>query len=128
VGAVAFRQSARERGAIYDKMEPRHCRAAHIDHAAAGLRRFRQAGNYFARQIGAGASSNRSSETESIEAMDRLIAWLPEHIRPGEATAVVQGIPHGQLIFHPERAEDLAVLDWELSTLGHPARRFSYHA
>jgi len=120
--------SARERGAIYDEMN-RVIAALHgIDHAAAGLADFGKPGNYFARQIGRWSKQYRSSETESIEAMDRLIAWLPEHIPPGEATAVVHGdFRMDNLIFHPSEPQIVAVLDWELSTLGHPLADFSYH-
>jgi aminoglycoside phosphotransferase (APT) family kinase protein len=120
--------SARERGAIYDEMN-RIIAALHsIDYAAAGLADFGKPGNYFARQIGRWSKQYRSSETERIEAMDRLIEWLPGHVPPGDATAVVHGdFRMDNLIFHPREARILAVLDWELSTLGHPLADFSYH-
>jgi len=120
--------SARERGAIYDEMN-RVIAALHgIDYAAAGLADFGRPGNYFARQIGRWSRQYRSSETETIEAMDRLIAWLPEHIPPGDETAIVHGdFRMDNLIFHPSEARIVAVLDWELSTLGHPLADFSYH-
>jgi aminoglycoside phosphotransferase (APT) family kinase protein len=120
--------SARERGAIYDEMN-RVIAALHaVDYIAAGLADFGKPGNYLARQIARWSKQYRSSETEPIPAMDRLIAWLPEHIPPGEATAVVHGdFRMDNLIFHPTEARVLAVLDWELSTLGHPLADFSYH-
>jgi aminoglycoside phosphotransferase (APT) family kinase protein len=120
--------SARERGAIYDEMN-RVIAALHaIDYVAAGLADFGKPGNYLARQIARWSKQYRSSETEPIEAMDRLIAWLPEHIPAGEATSVVHGdFRMDNLIFHPSEARVLAVLDWELSTLGHPLADFSYH-
>jgi len=120
--------SARERGAIYDEMN-RVIAALHaVDYAAAGLADFGRPGNYFSRQIGRWSKQYRSSETGPIEAMDRLIAWLPEHIPPGEGTAIVHGdFRMDNLIFHPSEPRVLAVLDWELSTLGHPLADFSYH-
>jgi len=120
--------STRERAAIYDEMN-RVIAALHaVDYAAAGLADFGKPGNYFARQVGRWSKQYRSSETEPIEAMDRLIAWLPEHIPPGEATSVVHGdFRMDNLIFHPSEPRVLAVLDWELSTLGHPLADFSYH-
>ena len=132
-GRVLWEQSLpgmgpRERGAIYDEMN-RVIAALHgIDYAAAGLADFGKPGNYFARQIGRWSKQYRSSETECIEAMDRLIEWLPGHVPPGDATAVVHGdFRMDNLIFHPREARILAVLDWELSTLGHPLADFSYH-
>jgi len=120
--------SARERGAIYDEMN-RVIAALHaVDYAAAGLADFGKPGNYFARQIGRWSKQYRSSETEPIEAMDRLIAWLPEHIPAGDETTIVHGdFRMDNLIFHPSEPKILAVLDWELSTLGHPLADFSYH-
>jgi aminoglycoside phosphotransferase (APT) family kinase protein len=120
--------SARERGALYDEMN-RVIAALHgVDYAAAGLADFGKPGNYFARQIGRWSRQYRSSETETIEAMDRLIAWLPEHIPPGDETSIVHGdFRMDNLIFHPSEPRILAVLDWELSTLGHPLADFSYH-
>ncbi|HVQ61863.1 MAG TPA: phosphotransferase family protein [Burkholderiales bacterium] len=120
--------SARERGAIYDEMN-RVIAALHgVDYAAAGLADFGKPGNYFARQIGRWSKQYRSSETEPIPAMDRLIAWLPEHIPPGDETTIVHGdFRMDNLIFHPSEPRVLAVLDWELSTLGHPLADFSYH-
>jgi aminoglycoside phosphotransferase (APT) family kinase protein len=120
--------SARERGAIYDEMN-RVIAALHgIDYAAAGLADYGKPGNYFARQIARWSRQYRSSETEPIPAMDRLIAWLPGNVPPGDETAVVHGdFRMDNLIFHPSEARILAVLDWELSTLGHPLADFSYH-
>ncbi|HKW36845.1 MAG TPA: phosphotransferase [Burkholderiales bacterium] len=120
--------SRSERGAVYDEMN-RVIAALHgIDCEQAGLGDFGRPGNYFARQIARWSKQYRSSETERIDAMDRLISWLPEHIPGGEATAIVHGdFRMDNLIFHPSEARILAVLDWELSTLGHPLADFSYH-
>jgi aminoglycoside phosphotransferase (APT) family kinase protein len=120
--------SARERGAIYDEMNRVIAMLHGIDPAAVGLADFGKPGNYFARQIGRWSKQYRASETERIDAMDELIAWLPGNIPEGEATAIVHGdFRMDNLIFHPGEPRILAVLDWELSTLGHPLADFSYH-
>jgi aminoglycoside phosphotransferase (APT) family kinase protein len=117
-----------ERAAIFDEMN-RVIAALHaVDAAAVGLSSFGKPGNYFARQIDRWAKQYRASETETIEAMDRLIAWLPAHVPPGEATAIVHGDYRiDNMIWSPTAPTILAVLDWELSTLGHPLADFSYH-
>ena len=119
-----------ERGAIYDEMN-RVIAALHsVDVAAVGLADYGRPGNYFARQIGRWSKQYLASETEPIEAMTRLIDWLPQHM-PEETGARVS-IVHGDyrldnLIFHPSEPRVLAVLDWELSTLGDPLADFAYH-
>jgi aminoglycoside phosphotransferase (APT) family kinase protein len=117
-----------QRDATYDEMN-RVIAALHkVDPAAVGLADFGKPGNYFARQIGRWSKQYVLSETEKIEAMDRLIAWLPEHIPPGDETTIVHGdFRLDNMIFDPEQPRVLAVLDWELSTLGHPLADFSYH-
>ena len=117
-----------ERAALYDEMN-RVIAALHtLDYAAVGLADYGKAGNYFARQIGRWSGQYRASETERIEAMEKLLAWLPANIPPGEETALVHGDYRlDNLIFHPRSARVLAVIDWELSTLGHPLADFSYH-
>src|SRR5207253_2818786 len=70
----------------------------------------------------------RASETEKIKAMERLIAWLPEHMPADDETAIVHGDYRlDNLIFHASEPRIVAVLDWELSTLGHPLADFAYH-
>ena len=117
-----------ERGAIYDEMN-RVIAALHsVDFAAIGLADYGRPGNYFARQIKRWSEQYRASETERIEAMDNLIAWLPENIPGGDETSIVHGdFRLDNMIFHPTEPRVLAVLDWELSTLGHPLADFSYH-
>ena len=117
-----------ERAAIYDEMN-RVIAALHsVDVTKAGLSDYGKAGNYFARQIGRWTKQYQASETETIEAMNRLIDWLPQHIPAGEDTAVVHGDYRlDNLIFHPTEPRILAILDWELSTIGHPLADFSYH-
>ena len=117
------------RAAIYDEMN-RVLAALHsVDVVAAGLADFGKAGNYFERQIGRWSRQYRASETETLEAMDRLIDWLPAHVPPGDEIAVVHGdYRMDNLIFDPVEPRIIAILDWELSTLGHPLADLSYHA
>ena len=99
------------------------------DPAAIGLGDFGKPGNYFARQIARWSRQYVEDEAAGREdAMDRLVDWLPQHIPPGDETAIVHGdFRCDNMIFHPAEPRVLAVLDWELSTLGHPLADFSYH-
>src|SRR5450759_2585093 len=117
-----------ERGAIFDEMN-RVIAALHcVDYEALGLADYGKPGNYIERQVGRWSKQYKASETEKIEAMDNLIAWLPQHIPPGDETRITHGdFRLDNLIFHPTEARILAVLDWELSTLGHPLVDFAYH-
>jgi aminoglycoside phosphotransferase (APT) family kinase protein len=99
-----------------------------VDYAAIGLGDYGKPGNYFARQIERWSKQYRASETEKIDAMDALIAWLPHHIPAGEDSSIVHGdFRLDNLVFHPTEPRILAILDWELSTIGHPLADFSYH-
>jgi aminoglycoside phosphotransferase (APT) family kinase protein len=117
-----------ERDAIYDEMN-RVIAALHkVDVAAVGLTDFGRPGNYFARQISRWSKQYVLSETEKIPEMDRLIEWLPQHIPEGDESAIVHGDYRlDNMMFDRERPRVLAVLDWELSTIGHPLADFSYH-
>ena len=117
-----------ERSAVFDEMN-RVLAALHcVDYAAIGLSDFGRPGNYFARQIDRWSRQYRASETEKIDAMDRLIEWLPGHIPEGERTTIVHGDYRlDNMIFHPSEPRVLAVLDWELSTLGDPMADLAYH-
>jgi len=120
--------SRSERAAIYDEMNRVIAALHRVDWQAAGLSDFGRPGNYLARQVARWSKQYRASETGRIEAMDRLIEWLPGSVPPGDETAVVHGdYRMDNLIFHPSEPRILAVLDWELSTLGHPLADFSYH-
>jgi aminoglycoside phosphotransferase (APT) family kinase protein len=121
--------SGTERAAIYDEMN-RTIAALHtVDYRTIGLADFGRPGNYFARQIDRWTRQYRSSEGERIDAMDRLIEWLPRNIPAGEETSIVHGDYRlDNLLFHPTEPRVLAVLDWELSTLGHPLADFAYNA
>jgi aminoglycoside phosphotransferase (APT) family kinase protein len=120
--------SAQERGAIYDELNSVIARLHTLDAASLGLGDFGKPGNYFARQIERWTRQYQASATEPIDAMDHLIEWLPAHIPPGDQSAIVHGDYRlDNMIFHPTEPRILAVLDWELSTLGHPLADFSYH-
>jgi aminoglycoside phosphotransferase (APT) family kinase protein len=117
-----------ERGAIFDEMN-RVIAALHmIDYTAVGLADYGKPDKYLERQVARWSKQYRASETETIEAMDRLIDWLPQNIPPGDETSVVHGdFRLDNTVFHPDEPRMLAVLDWELSTLGHPLADFAYH-
>jgi aminoglycoside phosphotransferase (APT) family kinase protein len=117
-----------ERGAIFDEMN-RVIAALHcVDYEALGLADYGKPGNYIERQVGRWSKQYKASQTQKIEAMDNLIEWLPRHIPPGDETRITHGdFRLDNLIFHPTEARILAVLDWELSTLGHPLVDFAYH-
>ncbi|MDR3370384.1 phosphotransferase [Rhodoferax sp.] len=121
-----------ERGEIYDEMN-RVIAALHsVDYTAAGLASYGKPGNYFERQIGRWSKQYQASITQPIEEMDQLMAWLPEHIPAMARDPAMVSIVHGDfrmdnLVFHPTEPRVIAVLDWELSTLGHPLADFSYH-
>jgi len=117
-----------ERAAIYDEQNRVIAQLHTVDYAAIGLGDYGKPGNYFARQIERWTKQYQASVTEPIETMDRLIEWLPRHIPEGDDTSIVHGDYRlDNMIFHPTEPRILAVLDWELSTLGHPAADFSYH-
>jgi aminoglycoside phosphotransferase (APT) family kinase protein len=99
-----------------------------VDPAAVGLADYGRPGNYIARQVARWTQQYKAAETETIEAVDRLIDWLPARIPPGDETAIVHGdYRFDNVIFHPAEPRIVAVLDWELSTLGHPLVDFAYH-
>ena len=117
-----------ERGALYDELN-RVIAALHaVDYAAVGLSDFGRPGNYLRRQIDRWTRQYRAAATEPMDAMERLIEWLPAHIPASDETTVVHGDYRiDNVIFHPTEPRILAVLDWELSTLGHPLADFAYH-
>ncbi|MEN3296985.1 MAG: hypothetical protein V7642_6238, partial [Burkholderiales bacterium] len=120
--------SKEQRAAIYDEMNRVIAQLHTIDYAAIGLSDYGKPGNYLARQIDRWTKQYKASETEKIEAMDALIEWLPKNIPKGDETTIVHGDYRlDNMIFHPDEPRILAVLDWELSTLGHPLADFSYH-
>ncbi len=118
----------RERGAIYDSLNETLARLHTVDFQKLGLADFGRAGSYFTRQIHRWTQQYRASETEKIEAMERLIAWLPAHLPADDETTLVHGdFRLGNTIIHPTEPRVAAVLDWELSTLGHPLADLAYN-
>jgi aminoglycoside phosphotransferase (APT) family kinase protein len=117
-----------QRAPVFDEMN-RVISALHrVAYADIGMADYGRPGNYLQRQIARWSKQYRASETRAIDAMDRLIEWLPAHVPPGDETALVHGDYHlNNMIFHPSEPRILAVLDWELSTLGHPLVDFAYH-
>ena len=117
-----------ERTAVYAELNRIMAAMHSLDINALGLADFGRPGNYFERQISRWTKQYRASETESIAAMDQLIEWLPKNIPAGDETSLVHGdFRLDNVIFHPTKPKVLAVLDWELSTIGHPLADFSYH-
>lgn len=117
-----------ERGAIYEELNRVIAQLHTIDYQAIGLGDFGKPGNYFSRQIERWSKQYKAAETESIPEMEQLIAWLPQHIPAGDDSTIVHGdFRLDNMLFHPTEPRILAVLDWELSTLGHPFADFSYH-
>jgi len=99
-----------------------------IDFQKIGLSDFGKPGNYIGRQVERWSKQYRASETQKMPSMDGLIDWLPKNIPPEAGTSVVHGdFRLDNTIFHPSEPRILAVLDWELSTLGDPLADFAYH-
>jgi aminoglycoside phosphotransferase (APT) family kinase protein len=127
-----------QRGEIYDEMN-RVISALHtVQFAERGLAGYGKPGNYFERQIGRWTRQYKASTdgagpmSQPIPAMEQLVDWLPAHIPAAGRDESKVSIVHGDfrldnLMFHPSGPRVIAVLDWELSTLGHPLADFSYH-
>ena len=117
-----------ERHEIWEELNRVIAQLHSLDYRALGLEEFGKPGNYIARQVARWSKQYQASETEPIRAMHDLIAWLPNNIPPETGTTVVHGdFRLDNVIFHPAEARILAVLDWELSTLGDPLADFAYH-
>ena len=121
-----------QRGAYYDELN-RVIAALHtVDFAAQGLADYGKSGNYFERQIGRWSKQYVASITQPIPEMDQLMAWLPANLHDSAKDESKVSIVHGDyrldnVMFHATEPRAVAVLDWELSTLGHPLADFSYH-
>jgi aminoglycoside phosphotransferase (APT) family kinase protein len=99
-----------------------------VDWKARGLADFGKPGNYFARQLKRWSAQYEAAKTDPLPEMDALGAWLLAHVPESDETTLVHGdFRLDNMIFHPTEPRVLAVLDWELSTLGHPLADFSYH-
>ena len=124
--------SREQRGAIYDEMNRVMAALHSVRPDAIGLSDYGKPGNYFERQIGRWSKQYVASITQPIAAMDQLMEWLPRNIPAMARDESLVSIVHGDyrldnLMFHPTEPKVLAILDWELSTLGHPLADFSYH-
>jgi aminoglycoside phosphotransferase (APT) family kinase protein len=118
-----------ERAAMYDSMNDALARLHRVDWRAAGLEGFGREGSYFTRQISRWTRQWQASRTRDIPEIERLIEWLPANIPPGEdETTIVHGdFRVGNLIFHRTEPRVIAILDWELSTLGHPLADLAFN-
>jgi aminoglycoside phosphotransferase (APT) family kinase protein len=119
---------AAERAAIYDAMNAVLARLHRVDYAAIGLTGYGKAGGYAARQIARWSTQYQASKTDELPAMERLMRWLPDHIPAADETAIVHGdFRLENMIWHPTEPRILAVVDWELGTLGHPLADLAYN-
>ena len=115
-----------ERSAVYDAMIAALAGLHSFDPAEIGLADFGRGENYVARQIKRWSEQYRASRTDDIAVMDRLIAWLPDRVPAQKRVAIVHGdFRLDNVILAPERPAILAVLDWELATLGDPVADFT---
>ncbi|HEX3429349.1 MAG TPA: phosphotransferase family protein [Rhizomicrobium sp.] len=120
--------SPEERFSIYDAMNATIAQLHMLDYEKLGLADFGKPGNYIGRQIARWTKQYLASETETIPEMNKLIDWLPKHLPEEERCTVVHGdFRLDNTILHPTRPDILAVLDWELSTIGDPMADFTYH-
>ncbi len=120
--------AAGERRAVYDDMNRVLARLHTIDYRAVGLEDFGKPGNYVGRQIARWSKQYEAAKTGVVEAMDDLIAWLPHHVPAGDETAIAHGdFRLENMICHPSEPRIVAVLDWELATLGHPLADLAYN-
>jgi aminoglycoside phosphotransferase (APT) family kinase protein len=115
------------RRSVYQEMVRVQAALHSLDYASLGLGDFGKPGNYIERQVARWTQQYRAAQTEKVDAVEQLIDWLPRHIPAGEQISIVHGdFRLDNTIFHSDEPRILAVLDWELSTLGHPLVDFAY--
>ena len=119
---------ASDRGQLYDEIIRVLAELHSVDHVAVGLEDYGRPGSYFDRQVGRWSKQYRASETENIAAMEHLMNWLPTHSPPDDGQ---NGLIHGDyrldnMIFHNHEYKILAIIDWEISTVGHPLADLAY--
>jgi aminoglycoside phosphotransferase (APT) family kinase protein len=120
--------SSEERRALYDAMNQTLAALHSVDWRSVGLEGFGKTEGYVRRQIERWSQQYEASKTGVVEAMDRLMPWLLEHVPEKDETTIAHGdYRPGNLLFHPTEPRVLAVLDWELSTLGHPIGDLAYN-
>jgi aminoglycoside phosphotransferase (APT) family kinase protein len=121
-------QTPKQRTQIYDAMNETLARLHSLDYEKLGLSDFGKPGNYVGRQIARWTKQYQASETETIDEMNKLIEWLPAHLPTDERSSIVHGDYRlDNMILHPTEPKVLAVLDWELCTIGDPMADFTYH-
>ena len=117
-----------DRARMYEHMAEVLAALHRVDPAAVGLGDYGKPGNYYSRQIARWGQQYVAAKTDEIAAMDRLMEWLPVHIPAGDDVSIVHGDYRIEnLIFHPTKPRIVAVVDWELSTLGHPLADVAYN-
>lgn len=120
--------SVEERGQVYDSMNAALATLHTVDVHAVGLEEFGRSGGYAERQIKRWTQQYLNTCTEDVPAMAELMAWLPAHIPNDDLTTIAHGdFRLGNIVFHPTEPRAVAVLDWELSTLGHPLADLAYN-
>lgn len=120
--------SSAERTAIYDAMNDVMARLHRVDYQAVGLGDFGRPGNYFERQIARWITQYQAAQTERIPDMDWLIGWMPKNIPAEDSVAIAHGDYRLEnMIVHPTEPRVIAVLDWELATIGHPLADLAYN-
>src|ERR1043166_2613070 len=121
-------QTPAQRLAIYDAMNETFARLHNMDWRALGLEDYGKPGNYVARQVSRWTKQYKASETERIDEMEKLIEWLPQHLPTDARDSIVHGDYRlDNMILHPSEPKVIAVLDWELCTIGDPMADFTYH-
>ncbi|MEM7251408.1 MAG: phosphotransferase family protein [Pseudomonadota bacterium] len=121
-------QAPATRGAIYRSMVETIAHLHRIDYVGVGLEDFGRPGNYFARQINRWSKQYRASIEEPVTAMEKLIEWLPDNVPDDDSVSLVHGdISMTNMMFHPTTTQVVAVLDWEISTIGHPLGDLTYN-
>src|ERR1043166_4795963 len=118
----------KQRWATYDAMNETLARLHNLDYLKIGLEDLGKPTAYVARQISRWTKQYEASETETIDEMNKLIEWLPKHLPAEGKPSVVHGDYRlDNMILHPTEPKVLAVIDWELSTIGDPLADFTYH-
>ena len=117
----------RDRTQIYKNKNKTLAKLHSVDYKKIGLEDYGKPGNYVARQVSRWSKQYRASETDNIEAMNNLIDWLPKNIPDDDETTIVHGDYRLDNIIFTDDDKSLAILDWELSTIGDPLADFGYH-
>ncbi|NIJ41786.1 aminoglycoside phosphotransferase (APT) family kinase protein [Parvibaculum indicum] len=116
-----------ERRAVYANLAENLAKLHAVDYEAVGLSDFGKPGNYFERQIGRWIKQYRGAQTDDIPSMEKLIDWLPAHIPDEPSVTIAHGDYRlGNVMFHPTEPRMIAILDWELCTIGHPLADVAY--